>query len=147
MAGRIQTLWAVTSGEYSDYRVIAMFEREEDARAALEAGLAGDYCPDVTQLPYFPAGVKPRRVTVHRAAATAYRKGKLADVAVRTYSEVEWVFGQNPAPQRPRVRESRWANGSAIGVVVECANAELAEKALRDRLARLYAEFAGVADA
>jgi hypothetical protein len=135
-----QVLFAVTDGEYSDFSVIAVFERATDAEDARLAGL-GD---DVIEMPYFPAGSVPKRVRVHRAQATAYRNGRLQDVAVREFSTDEWVLGDNPASRRPRVKESRWPNGAGVGVVVECASANLALKALHDRLARIYAEFAGL---
>ena len=35
----MSTLWAITSGEYSDYNVDAVFDTEEDARAAIALGL------------------------------------------------------------------------------------------------------------
>lgn len=146
MANRVRRLWAVTTGEYSDYRVNAVFEREEDARAFIDSGFGSDsYGADVTEMPYVPAGVRPRRLTVHCTSATAYRRGKLGDVAVRTYSEVVWDLGDNPAPRRPRVWENRWADGSAVSVNAACSNPTLAEKAVRDRLARLYAEWEGIA--
>jgi hypothetical protein len=121
-----QSVWAVTEGSHSDYIVLAIFEREQDANAAKDAGL-GD---DVTELPFLPAGAPISLVTVHAAWARAWRK--------------EWNLGVNPAPKRPTVTLSPAADGSSIGVNVQCADADLALKALHDRLAQIYAEWEGV---
>jgi hypothetical protein len=135
-----QSVWAVTEGSHSDYIVLAIFEREQDANAAKDAGL-GD---DVTELPFLPAGAPISLVTVHAAWARAWRKGRLADVAIHTGSRREWNLGVNPAPKRPTVTLSPAADGSSIGVNVQCADADLALKALHDRLAQIYAEWEGV---
>ena len=142
MANKIGKLWAVTEGAYSDFHIVALFEREEDAEAAMRRGL-GD---DVGEYPYCPAGVLPRQVMQHRVYARAVRNGKLADAEVRVESSTVWDL-DNAAPRRPRIEERSFKLWSqdAVGLSAVCANAELAEKAVRDRLARIYAEWSEVA--
>jgi hypothetical protein len=48
-------VWILESGEYSDYRVGCIFEREEDAEAAVAAGLGEDYSERIL----FAPGVLP----------------------------------------------------------------------------------------
>lgn len=141
---KAQIAWAVVSGEYSDYRIHAVFERREDAEAAEVAGL-GD---DIHEIDYCPAGVLPTKVMVHEYWAMAHPEGKLADCPVHTRGgEAVFDFGDGTAaPKRPVIHEGSRSPGCAIYVEARCASAALAEKALRDRLARLYAEWAGVAD-
>ncbi len=60
-----RTIWAVTDGEYDDYRVEFLFETEDDARRAIDAGV-GD---NVEQMILFGPGEQPRKVTLYYARA------------------------------------------------------------------------------
>lgn len=59
-------IWAVSSGEYSDYGVNAVFIREEDARAAVQAG----YGCDVEEFDLYTHGKVPAKTerATYRAA-------------------------------------------------------------------------------
>lgn len=56
-----RVMHALTAGEYSDFSVCALFERREDAEAAMHAG-AGDY---VAEYPLYGPEDLPKQVTVH----------------------------------------------------------------------------------
>ncbi len=56
-------IWAVSRGDYSDYEVQAVFEREEDAEAAVEDGY-GEY---VEEFRLFRAGERPVKARYWRA--------------------------------------------------------------------------------
>lgn len=63
MDAEFRTIYAVTQGEYDDYRVRALFEYKGDAETARAAG-AGDA---VEEFPYFPEGNVPVPVKYWRA--------------------------------------------------------------------------------
>lgn len=65
MTGR--EVWAVTSGEYDDYRVDCLFEVEADAHAAYVAGVG----EDVQSFRLYGPGEMPRKAMVWEVRAHA----------------------------------------------------------------------------
>lgn len=125
-----QKIWVISEGCYSDYGVVAVFARREDAEEALAGGM-GD---DIEELPFFPAGSKPQRFTVYRALGRVGGSG--IDVEVSVYSEGEWnVYIENggPPPKRPIVKATSTRTGSYIRAI--CGDRDAAIKAVKDRLA------------
>ncbi|MER7167007.1 hypothetical protein ABT336_13195 [Micromonospora sp. NPDC000207] len=81
-----RTIYIVTDGAYSSYRVLIAYDREEDAKAAVEAGVGDDY----TELPVLSPGELPKRVAVHHV-----------DINTRTgepyhYTRDGWDFERHP---------------------------------------------------
>lgn len=119
---RKQTIWAISSGSYSDYGVHLLCETEEQAKQAV-AAMGGDY--RVEGFDYFPIGSGPG---VYRWFRATGLEGSL-DVRVS-----EWrAFGQ--APLRPRVRKSVWRdNAPSVLIEATCRDRTAAIKAVKDRL-------------
>lgn len=94
MSGRTK-VWAVTDGEYSDYRVVAVFETEADAVKAMTAGL-GD---DTTELDYYDPSTQPQR-----------RQWINLGVHVKTGSAevVNWYWGSDPDEGKEPSPLQRW---------------------------------------
>lgn len=131
-------VWAVTSGEYSDYRVRALFEREGDAHSAMATGL-GD---DVAEFRLYSAGAKlPEKVGYWRAFVSVDRDGVPDSRGVVAYADEDW--SSNPAfrpPRRPRVTVNRvWGHG-VTDLMAEALTEDAAKKALHDRVAKMRAE-------
>lgn len=128
----MSTLWAVTSGEYSDFGVNAIFETEAEARAAI--GWLGD---DVQELDYYRAGDKPERREIWTARSGRIdANGAMYPSAQATVNH-PWTPPRRPS-DRPRVTVER--EGTFTWVTVEAPTKELAEKTLYDRIAKVRAE-------
>ncbi len=127
-------VYAVTSGEYSDYRVEAIFEMQAGAEQAQRAGL-GDGIIEIT---YYPAGAPgPTAVTVWRAGGEVRLDG--TGWTNEAYSRTEWTADPTFRPPiRPRVQEH--SMHASISVSAEALTKEAAEKAVSDRVAKLRAE-------
>lgn len=137
-----RTVHAVTSGEYSDYRVLAIFETEEGALAANNAGLGDDY----TELILFTDGEVPKKtITAWHAHARIGRYQGPPNV----HPEESWDFHDaNPTPVepytgRPEVTEHQYLKDD-LGITVRAATREAALKACADRYAKLLAQEEGL---
>jgi len=138
--GRPGALWAVTSGEYSDYGVNALFDTEEDARAAAVRGF-GDA---VTQIDYYPSGDPPvqREVWMGQTGPiTADGPTHSAIYPLVAGPTTVWRR-RSMSVDRPHVEQER--EGSRIWVTVQAPTKELAEKVLHDRIAKARAELLGL---
>lgn len=134
-----RTIWAVSSGEYSSWNVNALFERREDADAAVAAGFG----EDVQEYPLYPAGTVPTRIDYWAAAAEVTAKGSLiienSFKGIWVRPQVEWTGRGFVLPRRPRVQLSLTHMGRTH-VSVEAASQEEALKACSDAVAKLRAE-------
>ena len=141
-----RTVWAVTSGEYSDFRVLAIFEWGADAEAAKALGM-GD---DVVELPYFPPGVVPQKHEYSIASGVVMHDNLDAVPRVYAYPQVAWTGTDSeiPAPrQRPIVTVDVNPVSDAPGsppfrtiVRVVARSQASATKVCSDRLAKIRAE-------
>lgn len=94
-----RTIYAVSSGSYSDYSVIALFEREEDANAyALDIGTEGYGGAFVEEFDYWPAGARPKVVRVYRSYWNPQNQWKASDSLTATPELLARL-------KRPAVRE------------------------------------------
>jgi len=125
-------VWAVLD-EFE--RALAIFERESDALLAVSCGF-GD---DVMGYTLLPAGFRLQEVRVYHSRATARVRGRLKDAGVTSASSMEFDI-DDPAPIEPRLEESG-TPGVCINLRAVCATPAPAEKAVRDRLAEIYAEW------
>lgn len=137
--GSVSKLWAVTSGEYSDYSVDGIFETEEDARAAVRLG----YGEDVKPIDFFRAGDAPvKRLVWYARSGPITPEGVVANGWDReARQEVTWKAASAQL-DRPEVEQDR--EGDRIWIYVEAPTKELAEKVLHDRIAQARAELLGL---
>lgn len=132
-------IWGIADGEYSDYRVLALFEREEDARAALANGM-GD---DVQEFDFVRAGGPlPRKVAIWDANSGLSVDGDPDRVTVHRYER--WVTDVSDPTKRPTVEE--WDMDYRFGhrIVVTAGSEEAARKVLADRMAKWRAAKLGL---
>jgi hypothetical protein len=129
-----RTVWAVTDGEYgeySDYRIKALFETKEAADAARKSGL-GD---NVDEMPYYPAGVPgPRKHSYWLAFAT--RRDDEMWVEGHHYREDDWDCDEPPV-RRPRVFMHETGSWASMRVVARTEEAAIKVRA--DKIAQLNA--------
>lgn len=134
----MRTVHALTSGSYSDFRVHAVFEREEDAQAAVDAGAGDDHQP----LTVFGPGGQPRRTVIYRAYAAVGLLSHAQNAEPRVVPQVTWIY-DGSSPQRPQLRES--STTVHLDLNAEGEDREAALKVVADRYARLVAEREGIA--
>jgi hypothetical protein len=120
-----RTVYAATSGSYSDYAVDALFERREDAERYVAAGLA----EDIEEIPLYAE--MPQLYTVY--TATIGKRGPGRSVGqLRTTS---YVTTDEP---EHKTGDSDWM------VTAEGPDRERVVKSVRDRYARWKAQQEGI---
>jgi hypothetical protein len=133
----MRKIWAVAEGAYSDWSVIAVFEREEDAEKARAEGMG----EEVVDFPYFPAGEPPATLTIF--VATGVEGTMDIEVKTETYREGEFhvhAGDDSKPPARPRVnRIQPWSLEGKYAIRAICGDREAAVKAVKDRLAAALA--------
>lgn len=75
------TLYVLTSECHDYYRIYAAFETKEDAERALSAGVG----EEIGELPYYPAGTIPTKVTMYNFRARLFLGDLINDLE-------EWSF-------------------------------------------------------
>jgi len=154
----VKHIYCVASGCYSDYRVHAVFEREDDAaRYAVE--LSKDRGDDegwalrssdarVEIMPYYPEGGAPEIVTVYRAALLLYDDGRVMEdfwpfretMDVKPQASQEWshevVVGARPVLRYVRAPIYSGKGGRIEGT---CLDARALIQAIKDRAAMFKA--------
>lgn len=128
-SSQARTVYMVTSGEYSDYDVVAIFEHEADAERYVEARM-GERVEEMTLHAEFP--------TIHTVyRATIYKHGGGGRTATPgELRETHWRSDKRP---EHRFSETNWA------FEAEGPDRERAVKSVSDRYAKWKAEQAGVA--
>lgn len=133
MGSELRELWTVESGSYSDWRIHAVFENEEDAEtwAAAIRGEEGGWHSDasVGRLTLVPAGVKPRRITTWEMEAELWDDGRVLNERVHSYTEYPITALHGPPPKRPCVRYVRAPIHGGYGGRIEVRGAT--EKSVR----------------
>lgn len=152
MSEKPRTVYAVTSGSYSDHHVLALFERREDAAAAVAAGLGAtnyDTANDIEEFTLFPAAALPRKVG-YWAAYLGLKGDGSPDGRTEVWAQPRegWtgVDGEIPG-RRPRVEVHAvpWDRSpdspvSRYNVSAHAMTQEAAVKAVSDAVAKLRAE-------
>ena len=128
-----KTVYMVTDGEYSDYRIRAVFELEADAERAQQAGL-GD---NVAAIMLYPADAEaPTKQTIwlascYLSSSNPYR--------VTAFSQEVWSCDPDwLQSDRPVVQEWRSPTGGSVQATAHTEEAAL--KAAADRAAKIRAE-------
>lgn len=139
----MKSVYAVTSGCYSDYSVHAVFEDKPDAQAHAAQISSGD----VEEMPYYPKGERPEMVTIWTASATG------PDFELEMRSHTEPAYDGEVAVlkgKRPKVHESsrylRLRHGHERVPYLSCTSLDdvAARKAVADRAAQIKAATAGI---
>ena len=117
----LKSIFAVSSGSYSDYRVLAVFETKKDAeiwaKELTEAkvsydGVEADYplLPEgaqVEEMLLVPKGVAPYKVTHYELRAELWDNGKVDEQDLQVNVEYAITSYEGIPPTRPRVRYIR----------------------------------------
>jgi hypothetical protein len=139
VADEPRTVYAVTSGEYSDYCVLAVFDRREDAEHAVRELRLGD---DWKELILYPAETFPRKVGWWSAYALVLKNGDL-EYPVRAYAQEDWTSDPSfTEPTRPHSAVTPYPYGGGRGwnVNARAMTEEAAVKSCSDAVAKLRAE-------
>lgn len=136
----MRTVWAVSEGEYSDYHVLAIFERKEDAEAwQKERGVTETYDESrVQRFPFLAAGEVPQRVNYVQLSAEVLEDGSVREKDPRWTSD----WDDFDVPQEGRAWGRTWsapAYGRGLAISVRARTEDLARKALADRIANAKA--------
>lgn len=127
-----RTVWAVISGDYSDYRVHALFEDKADADdAAARIGL------EVEEFDlYSPGDRSLRRLPEHWAYCDVTSEGVLRERPVELpYTTI----GDSPPPTNVWVRDRDVGANKEYVVGATAATEEAARKSVRERAAQVAA--------
>lgn len=122
-------VWAVTKGEYDDYRVCCLVETEEEAKKAVERGLGDDW-EDFT---LFTDGEHPKQLTIWYAAAMIIS----GDVQSKTWSDTEWEHDRPVTPVSAPVQVVRinsWNNRGDVSMSTYGIDREAVERAVSDKV-------------
>jgi hypothetical protein len=128
----VKKIWAISEGAYSDYGVVAVFEREEDAQDALSKGM-GD---DIEEISFFAASETPAMLTVYIAEGFEGEMG--VTVRQESWLEGDWnVHDENVRPpKRPKATRFMPVSGEGRYLVkAVCGDRDAAIKSVKDRLA------------
>ena len=136
----MKMVYLLTSGEYSDYRVLAAFSTREAAEAAQGIYDAERRNLDESRVEEYQLLDEPTRTEVHTHTLIWARDYPRRDSPAWGSPEVEWgVHGEEVEDLRGR------GSGPVIGVKARALTAERAAKIAHDRAAELKARAAGIA--
>lgn len=134
-----RTVYALSSGSYSTYRIHCLFEREEDAKAAAAAAGRGQVYSDhfIEELTLFGPVGQPRKTVMYTARATVRVEGHWKDWAPNVSSEEEWIY-TGRGPERPELR--RLDRGQYVTFEARGEDREQVTKMVADAYAQAIAE-------
>lgn len=142
---KVQRVWGITRGSYSDYRVLAIFEDQAEAKAfcAAHQNTAHDSpwgAPDdVECFMFYPKGVQPVLNTVHSRSVVVWDSGDTEEAMER--GRVEWEYSPlyDRVSARPNVRFVRapMYHNKGGRLEVEGLDQQAVNQAYGDNLARL----------
>ena len=137
----MKTIYLVTEGAYSDYRVLCAFEGKADAERFAEVYKLRTRFADSPQVEghwLFSSGEQPEGASFTIVRGMVTSRG-VADEQSTEHLAYEFAYDDD-APRRPKVRQYRQVGQDAFLVEVMCADGDLARKAFRDRAAKLQSE-------
>lgn len=135
-------LWVISTGEYSDYRVLAAFANkelaEDAARMRAPDGWRDEY--RVETLPYFED--KPKLVTLHLHNVEVWDDGTTSDPVIRERTEVEFdmLYGHYKRPVGWRWVRAPIHQGKGGRLEVYGTSRQRVAKVFSDTRARLLAD-------
>lgn len=139
-------IWAVSRGEYSDYSVLAVFIREQDAHAAVTAGFG----EDVEEFDLYTHGKVPVKVQRARYQAVVdfatgnHVEGRWfgtpEEQMTKAYITQEWAHPSNRRKVNTDVRRHDNGVDKGVYVRVEGPNTDRTRKVFHDLVAKTRAE-------
>lgn len=134
-----ETIYVVASGEYSDYRVLAVFATKEQAERATALS-GGDWPTDyrVESLRFFPEGTDAAMLTVYSGSVEMWDNGKAEPPKFSSHTAAEFDQWQAPeANGRVKVRQVRAPVHQNKGGRFECygTNESAVRKTVSDKRA------------
>jgi hypothetical protein len=142
-----QKIYAVTEGDYSDYRVLALFTSEELAKQHTEeADLPGDFCPEEKKIEEFYLYDRPPEMkTVYHRIGRVDSDGKA--IQDSTISERRYEYGNYMGFIKP-IMEARTysarSHPNCLQVSIIGSDSERVDKSFNDRMAEAKARQAGI---
>lgn len=130
-----KTVYSVSSGSYSDYRVEKLFESREDAERFADGG-GGQYTDGfVEEFQLYPAGTEGYEVW----RAMGWTSRGLDEIRIESSRAMQ------PGPRRPEVRTHPMLGIRGMGdpgyfVSASCADRNAAIKSVKDRIAQMIAQ-------
>lgn len=146
----MRTVYALSSGEYSDYGVKALFETEELAQAALELDQkSSQYSKyDVNRVEVFYLYDElPKLVTRYYRSIELFKNGTVGKSYDDNTTDLVWNFWDAvPATERPQVRYNAapYLNGRGIKLEVLGTDLKAVQKVFGERKAKWLAEVNGL---
>ena len=137
-----KSIWAVTRGSYSDYRVLCICEDKATA-----TNFANNYNSrrveyideaEVEEFKYYPKDSQPKRITTYRSEAKLYDDRHVTDVKYWNYTEWEFeTYCDIPPAKRPNVEYCRAPifNNKGGFLRISCQDKESVAKATTERIA------------
>ena len=139
-ASDFKQIHALTTGEYSDYRVNAIFEDEEDAQAWADAMNARNECAgaSVESFPVMPKGTPPTMVTRWWVNIFLYPDGRTEQL--EPYHQDIWGYEDEDDKLAIVPRVARYESTSRDYVLIQGPSEEHVLKVASERMARWKAE-------
>jgi hypothetical protein len=136
----MKTIYAVSSGEYSDYSVRGVFEDEATAKAWADAMNSGESRYEqyrVESFTFIPAGTAPFKVTEYQKTAQLNDDGTVT--AEREWDTTHWAISSyyGIPPVRPAVRYVRAPchKGTAGRIDIRGSDQQAVRQAMSDKIA------------
>lgn len=137
-----RTVYAVSAGSYSDYRVVCLFEHESDAQAHARERNEHGYSmlddADVETFTLYAAGEAPQRITWWRVVAYVNADGEVVEEEERQIT-VWRGDGEVWAPKRPKADAYKVRSGK-VRVVADAEDYQAARKVFGDAVAQAQAQ-------
>lgn len=134
-----ESMWMLTTGEYSDYRVLAVTADKNTAKEWADfCNVSGDrsYPVEVETIPVIPTGRKPYKESVWRASLDLWDNGREGgEITPTVETDVSFLLWEKP-PNRPMVRRVRtpWHRSEGGRVDVVGRTRESVVKCLQEQL-------------
>jgi hypothetical protein len=146
MGGQRLRAWAVSTGSYSSYRVLAVFTYKRDAEAAVE--MANENESDrfrtyrVEPIAWYPKGSRAQLVTAYGMSQDLWDDGTAGDFKINHRTEPEFDHLHGPPPERPKVKFVRSPGHQGLGGRLEVYGSDLqaVTQAFNDRKMQWKAE-------
>lgn len=124
-----QSVWAASSGSYSDYRIGCLFTTEEEAEAYVSTGAEGF----VEEFALYSDGQQPRIYMVY----SAQQRVDEDEMREWSYKAVEGHYAMIGPDERPRVTATKFRGGPIeYSITAHALTPDLARKVVADRVAQ-----------
>lgn len=134
----MKDIWAVSTGSYSDYSVLALFEDEADAQAAVDECNAKESYRDarVESFYFYPSGTRPHYEKIFHRSVNISNDGTVDNHQEGDYYSWDMGYKEN----RPFAAIPRRNNG--VGLIVSGTDLQAVNQAFSDNLAEIKVRIA-----